>query len=108
MVVVVPRYEAYLDVHDTGHESTFHLDHRAHTVRYWNHRRGDGVHYVFVSHPALERGGGGRIYGDTPRSSYIDNDYRFALLSLAAIEVGPAVRRAELCQSWFIHKMCFM
>ena len=93
VVVVSPRYEAYPDVHDTGHSSSFHLDHAEQTVTYWNHRRGDGVNYVFVSHPALERGGGGRIYGDAPGRAYPDNDFRFALLSMAAIE-------APLCMPW--------
>jgi glycogen synthase len=96
VVVVVPRYEAYPHVLDTGHSASVFLDNGAHTVRYWNHRRGDGVNYVFVSHPALERGGGSSIYGDASASAYSDsdgsaypdNDFRFALLCMAAIEVG--------------------
>ena len=52
--------------------------------------------FKFDSHrykPALERGGGGKIYGEAPGAAYPDNDHRFALLSMAAIE-------APLCVPW--------
>jgi len=92
VVVVAPLYEPYDDVHDTGHSATFALNHRDETVRYHAARR-DGVTYLFVKHPALERGGGAKIYASAPGRPYDDNDFRFALLSLAAIE-------SLLCVPW--------
>ena len=85
VVVVAPMYERYDDARDTGHHSTFHLNHGDQHVRYFA-RYKDDVTYLFVAHPALERGGGGRIYGGSPGNPYHDNDFRFALLSMAAID----------------------
>ena len=85
VVVVAPMYERYADAVDTGHHSTFHLNHGEQHVRYFA-RRKDDVTYLFVAHPALERGGGSLIYGGSPGNPYHDNDFRFALLSMAAIE----------------------
>ena len=106
VVVVSPLYDQYRDAADTGVASTFWLDGGDQTVRYWTARRrksgsrgadddpdDDGVTYVFAQHPALQRGGGGKIYGHEPGAAYPDNDLRFALLSLAAIE-------APLCLPW--------
>ena len=42
-----------------------HLNHGDQHVRYFA-RYKDDVTYLFVAHPALERGGGGRIYGGSP------------------------------------------
>ena len=95
VVVVAPMYERYGDAHDTGHHSTFHLNHGDQHVRYFA-RYKDDVTYLFVAHPALERGGGGRIYGGSPGNPYHDNDFRFALLSMAAIESLLAVPWEDL------------
>ena len=65
VVVVAPMYERYADAVDTGHHSTFHLNHGEQHVRYFA-RRKDDVTYLFVAHPALERGGGSLIYGGSP------------------------------------------
>ena len=51
------------------------------------------VDYVFVDHPSYPRPGGG-FYSDAA-GSYGDNQFRFALLSLAALE-APLRLRAEL------------
>ena len=95
VVVVAPMYERYDDARDTGHHSTFHLNHGDQHVRYFA-RYKDDVTYLFVAHPALERGGGGRIYGGSPGNPYHDNDFRFALLSMAAIESLLAVPWEDL------------
>lgn len=83
VVVVAPRYAPYEDAIDTGIVRELHVAGSTHTVRFYVAYR-DDVPHVFVSHPVLERGG---IYGDAPGQSYGDNDFRFALLSLAALEV---------------------
>ena len=91
VAVIAPMYEDYPDVEDTGRTATFRLGDEEQTVRYHARRDFDGVTYLFVQHHALQRGGGARIYAHAPGQPYPDNDFRFALLSLAAAE-APAVR----------------
>lgn len=93
VAVVAPMYEDYPDVVDTGRTATFRLGEEDQTVRYHAKRDFDGVTYLFVRHHALQRGGGARIYAHAPGQPYPDNDFRFALLSLAAAE-------APLCVPW--------
>ena len=93
VAVIAPMYEDYPDVEDTGRTATFRLGDEEQTVRYHARRDFDGVTYLFVQHHALQRGGGARIYAHAPGQPYPDNDFRFALLSLAAAE-------APLCVPW--------
>ena len=93
VAVIAPMYEDYPDVEDTGRTATFRLGDEEQTVRYHAKRDFDGVTYLFVQHHALQRGGGARIYAHAPGQPYPDNDFRFALLSLAAAE-------APLCVPW--------
>ena len=58
-----------------------------------NKQQQQQVDYVFVDHPSYPRPGGG-FYSDAA-GSYGDNQFRFALLSLAALE-APLRLRAEL------------
>jgi len=53
-----------------------------HDVTYY-HRKREGVDYLFVSHPCFKRPGG--LYDHNGRE-HDDNHWRFALLSLAALE----------------------
>ena len=91
VLVVSPLYEHYDGVEEIGRCEVF-LSHANQEVRYWRIRK-DGVTYLFCQHPALQRGGGGLIYGASPGNPYPDNAFRFAVLCLAAIE-------APLCVSW--------
>ena len=91
VLVVSPLYEHYDGVEEIGRCEVF-LGHANQEVRYWRIRK-DGVTFLFCQHPALQRGGGGLIYGASPGNPYPDNAFRFAALSLAAIE-------APLCVSW--------
>jgi len=91
VLVVSPLYEPYEGCEEIG-RCEFVLSHANQTVRYFRMTK-EGVTYVFCQHPALQRGGGGRIYGASPGNPYPDNAFRFALLCLAAIE-------SLLCVPW--------
>lgn len=93
VMVVAPRYAEYPDVEYTG----VNADCNGNTVGYYLAKQSkqddDGVDYVFVDHPSYPRPGGG-FYSDAA-GVYGDNQFRFALLSLAALE-APLRLRAEL------------
>ena len=91
VLVVSPLYEPYDGLEEIGRCEVF-LSHANQEVRDWRKVK-DGVTYVFCQHPALQRGGGGLIYGSSPGNPYPDNAFRFGVLSLAAIE-------APLCVAW--------
>ena len=91
VVVVSPLYEEFAGVAPTDFSCQVSLGHETHTIRYWRQHK-HGVTYLFVQHSSLQRGGGGTIYGDA-EGPYSDNAFRFALLSLSAIE-------APLCVPW--------
>lgn len=94
VLVVSPLYEPYDGLEEIG-RCEFFLAHANQEVRYWRKVR-DGVTYVFCQHPALQRGGGGLIYGSSPGNPYPDNAFRFGVLSLAAIEAPLCVKWSEL------------
>mmetsp|Transcript_6404 Transcript_6404/g.10959 ORF Transcript_6404/g.10959 Transcript_6404/m.10959 type:complete len:593 (+) Transcript_6404:123-1901(+) len=78
VMVVAPRYKVYPDALDTGKRHTV----LGVEVGYFHHVSA-GVDFVFVDHPSLPREGG--LYGDT-FGTYGDNQFRFTLLTLAALE----------------------
>ena len=78
VMVVSPAYEAYSEAVDTG----VSVDALGTELRFLHHRD-RGVDYVFASHPSFPRPGG--FYADSA-GPYGDNQYRFALLSLAGLE----------------------
>mmetsp|Transcript_28797 Transcript_28797/g.73405 ORF Transcript_28797/g.73405 Transcript_28797/m.73405 type:complete len:610 (-) Transcript_28797:1027-2856(-) len=78
VMVVVPRYANYPEAFDTGKRH----DVLGAEVGYFHHVS-RGVDYVFVDHPAFPRPGG--IYADA-HGVYGDNQFRFTLLTLAALE----------------------
>ena len=92
VMVVSPRYQRGVDLDtaiaeadDTGVEATLELGTAGlNTVRYFHTYRG-GVDWVFVDHPSYHRPGS--LYGDV-HGTYGDNQFRFALLSLAACEAA--------------------
>ncbi|XP_078162198.1 granule-bound starch synthase 1, chloroplastic/amyloplastic-like [Carex rostrata] len=88
-MVVSPRYDQYKDAWDTSVLAELKVGDRYETVRYF-HCSKRGVDRVFVDHPIfLEkvRGKtGGKIYGPVTGTDYQDNQLRFSLLCLAALE----------------------
>lgn len=65
-----------------------------HEVRYFHHFQsygdGKGADYVFIDHPSFRRPGG--LYHNTGNNQeYGDNLFRFALFSLAALEVPVGI-----------------
>ena len=82
-MVVAPRYGMYPDAIDTN--IRFHID-----IFQGNHEVGifhcikNGVDFVFVDHPSFLRPG--KLYGDD-NGTYGDNQFRYTLLSRAALEI---------------------
>ncbi|KAG2432682.1 hypothetical protein HYH02_006667 [Chlamydomonas schloesseri] len=79
VMVVSPRYAPYDGPKDTGARVKL-LGHAE--VGYY-HQQIKGVDFVFVDHPSYPRPGG--IYSDT-NGVYGDNQFRYSLLCLAALE----------------------
>ena len=83
VMVVAPRYGMYPDAIDTN--IRFHID-----IFQGNHEVGifhcikNGVDFVFVDHPSFLRPG--KLYGDD-NGTYGDNQFRYTLLSRAALEI---------------------
>lgn len=89
IMVVVPRYDQYKDAWDTSVLVELKVGDKYETVRFF-HCYKRGVDRVFVDHPMfLEKvwgKTGGKIYGPTTGKDYQDNQLRFSLLCLAALE----------------------
>ena len=85
VMVVSPRYDAYEGAADTGHRALISkatgIEHDG-EVGYFHESR-DGVDYLFVDHVSFRRPGG--MYGDK-YGDYQDNQWRFKMLCLAALE----------------------
>ncbi|KAG1671774.1 hypothetical protein FOA52_000151 [Chlamydomonas sp. UWO 241] len=79
VMVVVPRYEAYQDVHDTGVRRQFNMRGSSTEIGYF-HKYADGVDYVFIDHSSFHRGRD--LYG----GDRLELSMRCALLSKAALE----------------------
>lgn len=90
VMTVSPRYDQYKDAWDTSVFVQIKVGDRTETVGFF-HCYKQGVDRVFVDHPMfLEkvRGlTGGKIYGPETGIDYPDNQIRFSLLCLAALEV---------------------
>ncbi|RZC73870.1 hypothetical protein C5167_049350 [Papaver somniferum] len=89
VMTVSPRYDQYKDAWDTNVSVEMKIGDRIETVRFF-HCYKRGVDRVFVDHPLfLEKvwgKTGSKIYGPNAGSDYQDNQLRFCLLSLAALE----------------------
>lgn len=87
-MVVTPRYSEYQDTVYVGY-TKIHLDGREHEVKFFHQRQdygeGHGTDYIFVEHDCYRRSAG--LYWDPKEGKeYADNLFRFALLSIAALE----------------------
>ncbi|KAI3882304.1 hypothetical protein MKX03_007945 [Papaver bracteatum] len=89
VMTVSPRYDQYKDAWDTNVSVEMKIGDKIETVRFF-HCYKRGVDRVFVDHPLfLEKvwgKTGSKIYGPNTGSDYQDNQLRFCLLSLAALE----------------------
>ncbi|KAF2298063.1 hypothetical protein GH714_010409 [Hevea brasiliensis] len=89
VMTVSPRYDQYKDAWDTSVLVEIHVGDRIETVRFF-HCYKRGVDRVFVDHPVfLEKiwgKTGSKIYGPRAGLDYKDNQLRFSLLCLAALE----------------------
>ncbi|KAL8138910.1 LOW QUALITY PROTEIN: hypothetical protein V2J09_004911 [Rumex salicifolius] len=89
VMTVTPRYDQYKDGWDTNVVVQIPVGNKVETVRFF-HCYKRGVDRVFVDHPMfLEKVWGktkSKIYGHTTGTDYDDNQLRFSLLCLAALE----------------------
>ncbi|CAN6480481.1 unnamed protein product [Victoria cruziana] len=89
VMTVSPRYDQYRDAWDTCVLVELKVGDRIETVRFF-HCYKRGVDRVFVDHPMfLEKVWGktqGKLYGPKAGEDYEDNQLRFSLLCLAALE----------------------
>ncbi|KAK8585992.1 hypothetical protein V6N13_130518 [Hibiscus sabdariffa] len=89
VMTVSPRYDQYMDAWDTSVVRDVHVGDKIETVRFF-HCYKRGVDRVFVDHPMfLEKvwgKTGSKIYGPNAGVDYKDNQLRFSLLCLAALE----------------------
>ncbi|KAK8983895.1 hypothetical protein V6N11_009677 [Hibiscus sabdariffa] len=89
VMTVSPRYDQYKDAWDTSDLVELKVGDTTETVRFF-HSSKRGVDRVFVDHPMfLEKvwgKTGSKIYGPNAGTDYRDNQLRFCLLCLAALE----------------------
>ncbi|XP_061983446.1 granule-bound starch synthase 1, chloroplastic/amyloplastic-like [Populus nigra] len=89
VMTISPRFDQYRDAWDTCLSAQIKVGDRIETVRYF-HCYKRGVDRVFVDHPMfLEKvwgKTGSKIYGPTAGEDYQDNQLRFSLFCLAALE----------------------
>jgi len=87
-MVVSPHYAEYENCKEIGFTKIW-LDGREHEVKYFHQRQeygdGKGADYIFVSHECYHRASG-LYWNPVEGKEYGDNLFRFALLSLAALE----------------------
>lgn len=92
-MAIAPMYDDYEGAFYQGSKS-FELFGGWHEVRYFHQWQdygdGKGCDYVFIDHPSFHRPGG--LYHNTQdNQEYSDNLFRFALFSLAALEVPVGI-----------------
>lgn len=101
VMVVSPRHDQYKDAWDTSVWAEIKMGDETVMVHFF-HCYKRGVDRVFVDHPIfLEKvwgKTGGKIYGPVTGTDYQDNQLRFSLLSLAALE---APRILNLTNEYF-------
>jgi len=92
-MAIAPMYD---DKKDAFYQCTksFEIFGTTHEVRYFHqwqdYGNGRGCDYVFIDHPSFHRPGG--LYHNTSdNQEYSDNLFRFALFSLAALEVPVGI-----------------
>eukprot|EP00931_Biecheleriopsis_adriatica_P087415 TRINITY_DN61894_c0_g1_i1.p1 TRINITY_DN61894_c0_g1~~TRINITY_DN61894_c0_g1_i1.p1 ORF type:complete len:614 (-),score=135.24 TRINITY_DN61894_c0_g1_i1:46-1887(-) len=92
-MAIAPMYDDY---EGAFYQCTkaFEIFGTSHEVRYFHHFQdygnGKGCDYVFIDHPSFKRPGG--LYHNTgDNTEYSDNLFRFALFSLAALEVPVGI-----------------
>jgi len=85
VMVIAPRYGPYQEALDTGVRANVWLWGASHEVGYFHHVSEDGVDFVFVDHPGSFMRMG-TPYGDA-NGEFGDNQFRFSLFTLAALEV---------------------
>ncbi|KAL8552894.1 hypothetical protein ACS0TY_001539 [Phlomoides rotata] len=89
VMTVSPRHDQYKDAWDTSVTVEIQVGDKIETVRFF-HCYKRGVDRVFVDHPLfLERVWGktqSKVYGPKSGTDYKDNQLRFSLLCLAALE----------------------
>ncbi|XP_050385519.1 granule-bound starch synthase 1, chloroplastic/amyloplastic-like [Argentina anserina] len=89
VMTISPRYDQYKDAWDSRVTIQIKVGDRIETVRFF-HCQKRGVDRVFVDHPLfLEKVWGktaSKLYGPMAGEDYTDNQLRFSLLCLAALE----------------------
>lgn len=88
-MAVAPMYKNYEGTTCVG-EAKVYVNGTHETVKYF-HKHQDGCDFVFVDHPAINKGKAG-LYNDDDGREYPDNLFRFTLLSNAAME-APLILR---------------
>lgn len=90
VMTISPRYDQYKDAWDTSVFVQIKVGDRTETVGFF-HCYKRGVDRVFVDHPVfIEKvwgKTGGKIYGPVTGIDYQDNQKRFSILCLAALEI---------------------
>lgn len=87
VVVISPRYGALMDLKELTHAPSFtiSLNNHTYTLRFPEHNEAHAhLRFVFVECTELF-GRSGYYYDPILKSDYVDNDARFAILSLAAL-----------------------
>nr|QYS25847.1 granule-bound starch synthase [Fritillaria thunbergii] len=89
VMVVTPRYDQYKDAWDTGVVIEVKVGDQIESVRFF-HSYKRGVDRIFIDHPwflaKVWGKTGGKLYGPVTGTDYDDNQMRFSLLCLAALE----------------------
>lgn len=91
VMTIAPRYDQYKDAWDTDVVVEIQVGNKIEPVRFFHtHKR--GVDRVFVDHPIFLAKvwgkTGSKIYGPMTGEDYPDNELRFSLFALAAIEAA--------------------
>lgn len=93
-MAIVPKYDDHYEDINYQESKSFELFGTWHEVRYFHqyqsYGHGKGCDYVFIDHPVFHRPGG-LYHNVASNQEYSDNLFRFALFSIAALEVPVAL-----------------